>query len=324
MKRRMRQITLISNRQRLAESASGSVTLESALAMPIFLLFVMFLIFLVQTAVISMALHGALSQTVRQAAAAWYPIALAADKARDSELNRQIEQWNGKWLSVADTLRRYGQQLPSPMSEWAEQASGVSFSLEEQAAKLALGQLLTQFADRRVLDLSRIDVASVGLPDVANRADAYLTLEAEYSLPMRVPFLGRRLVLRESARERVWIGGSPSASRPHDDQTGKPFEVSFVSLEPNPARPGRKATLVVRTEPGTVVDLSILYKSGPSQAKNLGSATADEAGIVSWTWHVSGRTTPGQWSMEVSNGDGGVWRHSFEVAGRASEEGDTR
>lgn len=323
MKRRISQITPTYRRTGAAGAASGSVTLESALVMPIFLLFVLFLIFLVQTAVVSMALHGALSQTARQAASAWYPVALATDKARGSELNRQLEQWNDKWLSVADTLGEYGRWLPAPMNEWAEKASSVSFSVEEHAARLAFGELMKPFLDRRVLNSANVRIVAVGLPDVEDRANAYLTLEGEYALPMRVPFLGRRLMLRESARERVWIGGSPSSSRQAgEERTGEPFEAAFVSLDPNPVKPGRKATLVIRTEPGTVVDLSILYKSGPSQAKNLGSAVADESGLVSWTWHVSGRTTPGQWSMQVTNGDGGIWQHLFEVAGKAaSEEG---
>ncbi|WP_391571580.1 hypothetical protein [Cohnella sp.] len=326
MRRRIPRIILTYERWRSIRFDSGSVTLESALAMPIFLLFILFLIFLVQTAVISMALHGALSQTARQAASAWYPVALATDKLRDSELNRQLEQWNDKWLSVADTLREYGQWLPAPMNEWADKASGVSFSLEEHAAKLAFGELLKQFADRRVLELSNVSLVAVGLPDVADRSDAYITLVAEYKLPMRVPFLGRKLVLRESARERAWIGGSPSSSKQaEEDQTGETFSVTFVSLDPNPVKPGRKATLVVRTEPGSVVDLSIVYKSGPSQAKNLGTTIADASGLALWTWHVSGRTTPGQWSMQVSNGQGGVWQHSFDVVGKsaaANEEGE--
>jgi hypothetical protein len=98
------------------------------------------------------------------------------------------------------------------------------------------------------------------------------------------------------------------------------FNVSFVSLEPNPVRPGRKATLVIRTTPGTAVDLTIIYKSGLSQAKHLGSATADASGLVSWTWHVSGRTTPGQWNWQVSNADGGIWTQSFEVAGKSTTD----
>ncbi|MCD9024029.1 TadE family protein [Cohnella silvisoli] len=302
-------------------AAGGGVTLETALVMPIFLMFVFFLIFIVQTAVISMALHGALSQTARQAASAWYPISLGVEQARASEVIQQVEHWNDKWQKVGETVNEYGNWLPSPMKEWAEQAASGSFSLEQQSAKFAFSQLMGQFVDQRVLDANRITVSSVGLPDDEDKNNAYLTLEAEYVLPYQVPLLGRKLVLRESARERVWIGGSPSISR--IEKEGKePFNVTFVSLEPNPVKPGRKATLVIRTKPGTVVDLSIVYKSGLSQAKHLGSAKADASGLVSWTWHVSGRTTPGQWSLQVANADGGEWQQSFQVAGKSLPKED--
>jgi hypothetical protein len=302
-------------------SSGGGVTLETALVMPVFLMFVFFLIFIVKTAVISMALHGALSQTARQAASAWYPISLGLEQARSSELNQQVERLNENWLKVRETVNAYGKWLPSPMKEWAEQATSGSFSLEQQSAKLAMSQLMKQFVDNRALDATRINLASVGLPDEDDKKNAFLTLEAEYILPYQVPFLGRKLVLRESARERVWIGGSPSLSR-IEESGNDAFSVIFVSLEPNPVRPGRKAKLVIRTKPGTIVDLSIAYKSGLSQAKYLGSATADASGTVSWTWHVSGRTTPGQWSWQVSNAEGGKWQQTFQVAGKSVPKED--
>ncbi len=314
MKRRIPQKAPI-NKER-GSAVHGGVTLETALVMPVFLMFVFFLIYLVQTAVISMALHGALSQTARQAASAWYPISLALEQAKASELNRKIEHWNEKWLQAGETVSEYGEWLPSPMKEWAEQAANGTFSLEQRAAILAFSELMDQFVDERVLDPARITLTTAGLPDEQDKGSAYLTLEAEYALPFQVPFLGRKLVLRESARERVWIGGSPSLSR-IEEEGEEAFRVTFVSLEPNPVKPGRKATLVIRTKPGTVVDLTIIYKSGLSQAKHLGSATADASGLVSWTWHVSGNTTPGQWSWQVSNADGGVWRQEFQVAGKS-------
>lgn len=302
------------NRKRSLD-AGGGLTLETALVMPIFLLFVFFLISIIQSAVISMALHNALSQTAKQASTAWYPISLVLEQARSSEINQQIEEWNDKWQKAGETVQQIAQWLPSPIKDWAQQASNGSFSLEEQVSKQAFRQLVEQFVDDKVLDSSRITITSAQLPDQQDRTRAYLTLQAEYTLPFRIPFTDRKLVLRESVRERVWIGGSPSLSRVIEEEA-LVFAVTFVSLEPNPVRPGRKATLVLRTKPGTVVDLSIVYKSGLSQAKHLGSATADASGLVSWTWHVSGRTTPGQWNWKVINRAGEVWQESFQVAGK--------
>ncbi|WP_051318305.1 hypothetical protein [Cohnella thermotolerans] len=298
------------------KSDGGSVALEAALVMPTFLLAALFLIFLVQTSVTAMALHGALSQTVRQAASEWYPVALGLDSVRETPVYAKSKQLEDKLAAVGDTLAKYGSLLPSPLAEWAEQAADGSWSVEQIAARRTFGALLESFLDRRVLEADRVAVVSVEIPGTDDPNQAFLTVKAEYRLPMRIPFVGRSLTITESARERVWTGGSPSNAKLEDGE--QPDVLSFVSFEPNPARRGRKVTLTLRAKPGEKVDLSVIYKSGLSQAKHLGEATADASGLVSWTWHVSGNTTPGEWYWEAMPEDGAVLRQSFEVV-RAAE-----
>lgn len=321
MRRRIARIWLISKARGVAARERGSVTLEAAMLMPLCLLLVFFLIFMVRTAVLSMALNGALSQTVRQAASAWYPISAAIGEAKGTRLGQQADAWSAKLEKAGDALSRFGSLLPSPIREWADQAARGEL-LDRQAAKLAFEPILARFADDAVLDAARLKLTDVELPSAEDPSHAYLTLRAEYALPMRVPFIGKRLVISQSARERVWIGGSVSNARIAEDGETESLQVTFVSLEPNPARPGRKATLTVRTTPGASVDLSVLYKSGLSQAKHLGTAIADAEGYVSWTWLVSGRTTPGEWTFKITSGErSGVWEHSFEVRSAASGGG---
>jgi len=314
MKLSIKRIMPISkSARRRSPSEQGSVTLEAAMLMPVFLLLVFFLIFMVQAAITSMALHGVLSQTVRQAAGAWYPVSLAIEEGKGTSPYQQADQWSDKLTKVGETISRVGPWLPSPIKDWAEQAASGKWSLERQGARLAFEQLLQLHIDESVLDNTRLRLTDVDLPDDSDRSEAYLTLHAEYTLPMRVPFIGTKLVLSQSTRERVWVGGNATNARLSDEEA-EGLEVEFVSLEPHPVRPGRKATLVIRTKPGASVDLSVIYKSGLSQAKHLGTAVAGDDGTVSWTWHVSGRTTPGQWSLKVTGaGQEGQWEHAFDV-----------
>lgn len=281
--------------------------------MPVFLLVILFLIYLIQTTVTAMALHGALSQTARQTASQWYPIEIARGKVADTKTYQTYQDWESKLGDVRSTAAEYGAYLPSPLSDWIEKA-GDGFGWTEQAAGQAIEPLVRRLADRGVLDESRIRVVAAKLP-LDEGSEDFVTLEAEYILPMRVPFLNRSLKLRESARERAWLGGSPSNARLSDEEGEQKAEsaLSFVSLEPNPVSRGRKVTLKLRAEPGETVDMSVLYKSGMSQAKHLGPATADASGIVAWTWHVSGNTTPGEWSWEARQEDGETLRMTFEV-----------
>lgn len=330
MKRRIARIWPINKPARGAASdragaaERGSVTLEAAMLMPLFLLLTFFLIFMVKTAMITMALHGALSQTVRQAASAWYPVSMAIGEAKGTSLGQRADVWSEKVEKAGETLSKIGPLLPSPIKEWAGQAARGEWSLDRQAAKQAFKPILAQFADETQLDESRLKLTDVELPEPNDPSRAYLTLRAEYTLPMKVPFIGKKLVISQSARERAWIGGSPSnAKLAEEDEAGaEQLQVSFVSLDPNPARPGRKVTLVVRAKPGAVVDLSVLYKSGLSQAKHLGTAVADETGQASWTWLVSSRTTPGEWMLKITSGQAsGVWEHAFEVRSASAQGG---
>lgn len=299
--------------KRFAARERGSVTLETALVMPMFLLFVFFLLFLVQTSATMMALHGALSQTVRVTAAAWYPISLIqSDRGGESEAAGSLPE------SAKKTVGAFAGWLPAPLGDWAEALSRGEWSPEAEAAKLPLRQLALQLADPRMLDADRLRITGVDLPLNGNQADAYLTMKAAYRLPVRVPWTGRQLTIRASAKERAWVGGSPSrASLP--DADAAPLDISFVSLEPDPVRPGRKATLVLQTRPGASLDLSVIYKSGQSQAKHLGTATADESGRIAWTWHVSGNTTSGVWTWAVRGEDGASYTQTFRVERKTDE-----
>jgi len=77
--------------------------------------------------------------------------------------------------------------------------------------------------------------------------------------------------------------------------------VAFVN-GPVTARPGQSANLIVRTSPNTMCTIEVDYKSGPSHAQGLTARPSDGSGIVSWSWIVGTRTTPGQWPIYVSCG----------------------
>lgn len=104
------------------------------------------------------------------------------------------------------------------------------------------------------------------------------------------------------------------------EPNGGAGSLAFVSLEPSPVQRGRRVTLVLRADPGAAVDLKVVYKSGLSQARYLGAATADASGRVSWTWLVSGNTTPGEWAWEAEY-SGGSLQRSFEVQAKSAGKG---
>lgn len=103
--------------------------------------------------------------------------------------------------------------------------------------------------------------------------------------------------------------GTPSPVR------AQPLPVRLVSPT-SPVSPGDDATVTVQTTPGALCLITVRYKSGPSRARGLVPKIADSRGIVTWTWRVGTRTTPGRWPIIVTcsaDGRQGTLETSFEV-----------
>jgi hypothetical protein len=111
----------------------------------------------------------------------------------------------------------------------------------------------------------------------------------------------------------LWMVLALSCSSPAAVQ--QPLPVTVISLT-SPVSHGNAASITVRTAPEAACTITVTYKSGPSRARGLDPKTADGNGVVSWTWIVGTRTTPGKWPIAVmcSTGDRqGSLEVAFEV-----------
>ncbi|MHB1356044.1 MAG: hypothetical protein ACYCZF_08730 [Anaerolineae bacterium] len=74
--------------------------------------------------------------------------------------------------------------------------------------------------------------------------------------------------------------------------------IEILSLT-SPVVKSDNASLIAKTVPGAICEITVYYKSGPSKAKGLDPITADDSGKVSWTWKVGSSTTSGNWRIVV-------------------------
>jgi hypothetical protein len=303
MKQRKPSAGLTNHRCRADEQ--GSIIVEAALVMPLVIIVLLVFIMLVRLCAVQMALHSAASQTVRQIAAHIQPAELAWQQAKASNPlpvlplpDSQLSQWS-------DIAAGAAEWLPSPAGEIASSALRGDFRpLQNMAAteigRTAVEPLLRNFADKAIISPERIRLAWLALPDLDKNNEPYLALSVEYEFPLKLPFYRKPIVLKEQAAERVWISDAAPARYGAETGDSAAVPIQIVSIEPSPLRPGKKATVVVKTAPGAAIKLDVLYKSGSSKAKHLGEAAADESGYVQWTWHVSGNTAPGVWGLTAA------------------------
>ncbi|WP_214628521.1 TadE family protein [Paenibacillus agaridevorans] len=291
---------------------NGSIVVEAAIVLPLLIFLLMAFALPIMLCTAQMALHETASQTARSLASHIYPAELAVDGIAGSVTGAEpshpapaaSKDELPKWNEVAAEAAEW---LPGPAGELASSALRGDWGPLVDLAATELGRgtiepLARRFAAETVLRPERLRLAKLMLPDLVNKDDAYLTVVIQYEFPVRMPLLGKKIVLKEQVRERVWISDAVAAaygSKIGGDGNESPH-LQIVSITPTPLRPGQKATVTVLTNPGQPVSLGVMYKSGASKAKHLGDATADGEGFVSWTWHVSGNTTPGIWKLTVT------------------------
>jgi len=326
------RITRISRLERLkslrkqvfeAKKEQGTMVLEASLVLPIFLFFILFLIFIVQMTLISTALQSTAGETVKQLSTKIYPVSLAFVPS-DSAGGEGLEE-KGKWpqLSLTEWADGYASSLPSPLSDWVRDAAKrgeeplqrIKTSVMEAILDPVVKPLLQPFVETTLLDMERIHVNGVSVPNLKNKTNPYFRLELSYELPVKVPFLGKPLRIQVAAAERIWIGDTGEGTGYGSGGENSAGSATVLS-KPDPAFIGNHATIKVQVEPGATANLTIFYKSGESSAKHIGWATADENGIIEWTWFVGTRTTEGTWSFVVETAEGMQTETSFTVASR--------
>lgn len=305
------------------------MVVEAALVLPMFMFFVIFLIYIVQMTLISTALQSTVSDTVKTVAAHMYPVSLAvqanAGGNGTSEGTPSTSHWEIPKLSLSDWVSNYSDSLPSPAKEWITEAvaSGEEplQQLKNQTVEAVLDPvvkpMMTPFMPDRLLDYDRIHVSNVHIPNLKSGTSPYFGIEVNYALPIRVPFLNKRIVLQAKAKERLWIGDTGEGGG--DSGNGDGSENGAIELleKPNPAVANKQAKVKVKVEPGASAQLSVYYKSGQSTAKYLGWKTADDNGYIDWEWNVGFNTTPGTWLFVVETADGQRIEVPFTVVARS-------
>ncbi len=285
-------------------SEQGSIVLEAAIVVPIIMLTLLAFIIFISLYTVQMALHATASQAVRQVAAHVYPIELALrqDTPHAGEPNESVSE-PSKWREIAAEAAEW---MPDPSGALMSSALRGDWRPTQNMAATLIGRsiiepLLRNYASSSVLNTERIRLEYVTLPDLQNKKDTRIGIAIQYEFPLKLPLVNKPLFLKAEAFERVWISDALPATYGAEGGEYDGMLLQIVSIEPAPLRPGRKATVVVKTVPNAAITLDVVYKSGSSKAKHLGQAVADENGFVQWTWHVSGNTTPGIWQLTAAS-----------------------
>lgn len=295
----------------------GSITFEAALTMPVILLFIFVFYILLIVCSAQMALQSLASSTVKQFSSHIHPIYLLIQETKQPAQSEQSKEiTDSSWQEVVYEL---SDLLPAPMDELIQEAlKGNWWPTINLATSFVGREVLEPFVRKQsssqVLRPEHIHLVYLQFPDLLNNTTYHFGVTLEYELPLKIPFTNTPIIVREHAMQRVWMPDARAADYALIAEDPSQF-IYIIGIEPNPVKPGHKATLKALTTPNKQLSLEIMYKSGKSVARNLGMQSSNSEGEIEWTWHVSGNTTPGEWELKISSEDDALTMvKSFTVA----------
>lgn len=194
----------------------GSIVLEAALILPIFIGFVILLISFIRIALVQIALDNTVAEATKQIATHYYPIDLAYGEFNTTEtgsnINKGIDDLKEKRervIAFEQLLKNYSDQLPNELSSilYIRQSieSEVVGAYDSALAK-GFQPIVDYYADDTILDITNLQVTKVTLPDLRERDTLFFGIEVRYDMSLNIPFFNRPITFIDSSYERVWIG----------------------------------------------------------------------------------------------------------------------
>src|SRR5690625_2125442 len=195
----------------LIKNERGSVTLEAAVVMPFFILFVVFLIFMIRFALIDIAINQAAGETAKNVATQVYPAKRLVDTVMDNL------QPSGKYTEIIQDAKGIAEDILSGMDQLGltEQFYDTVESLgdaAEDAGNDAISSVASGVVQPLVLKelepaiaIGFVEEDKVNVKRVSmGEGFKYIELVVEYEIELPIPFIERTFKLQKKAYERLW------------------------------------------------------------------------------------------------------------------------
>lgn len=193
--------------KRLIRKDDGSITLEAAMILPFFMLFIVFLATLIRISVADMALYKAAAETNEIVVAHAYPAEVIRTGVEDFAKNKVQSVLPGD-LEV-DHLTEWGNQALEffGVDAGASIANYLETLAEESILQPILQDKFEQAAGDTFFNSDNLEVTNVILPSLAGGSGGdYFQIEVTYEIPISIPFVNRSIILSKTASERLWTG----------------------------------------------------------------------------------------------------------------------
>ncbi|WP_176555821.1 TadE family protein [Virgibacillus ndiopensis] len=182
----------------------GSITLEAAMVLPIFMLFVVFMASMIRISVAEIALNKSVAETAQFISTHAYPATIVTEGV-NSIIDDKLTGMTLGTINLQEAEEFIGTSFREVMDI---NVTGSSFIQSFSDSKIK-SVVQDKFADNvasNLFDESNVSV-EVDLPvSLQGGEDSYIGISATYDLDLYVPFVSHTITIKKNAYERLWVG----------------------------------------------------------------------------------------------------------------------
>lgn len=180
------------------------MTLEAAMVLPFFMLFIVFLAMIIRLAIVDMALYQSLAETNEVVVTLAYP----ADLATTAVSNIVEEKFDG--LSEKFEIDpQLAKDLLNDSMEYLGINIDVNGYLDSITPGLVEPIIEDKFSSRlggNFFDPTNLKIDSIKTPTSFTGDGAFLEINASYDVDISIPFVEKTITLKKTSYERLWAG----------------------------------------------------------------------------------------------------------------------
>ncbi|MEN0642147.1 hypothetical protein MKY91_03075 [Alkalicoccobacillus gibsonii] len=180
----------------------GNLTLEAAIIMPMFLLFVVFMAMIIRISIADMALKKAVNETAEIYATHAYPVAMVTG-AIEKKTDELIKEYTGD----ATNLDEINEFLNFIFKETGISPTDMIYDAAEGPTGNLIIDSFNASHDDALFEADAMDVKITDRPSLSGSGEnAYIGIEASYKLRIVAPFIDKEITLKHKGYERLWTG----------------------------------------------------------------------------------------------------------------------
>lgn len=282
----------------LFKKEKGSLVVEAALILPLFLSMILLLITFVKISIVEITLTNNVSAVTEVIATHIYPVGLMYYNFSETETGQKVENTlttindtKDIIIDTKDLINEYSYILPEEIKSLINLETVFENGLTkayDNSLNTVFQPIVDSYIDKKLIHLENLHVTRVVLPNLIDGSQPYIGIEICYEMPLNIPFFSQKIAIKKEAYERIWMGDEITASRVlvekdniqedgkndeydenskeniEDEDDKQTIKIDYIS---SPIQRGKKVKIIVEGPKNKTVKVKFKYPSGFEKEK---------------------------------------------------------